>query len=34
MTHWASKAKVTATDTVKGVETLTTTTRTNAKEAG
>jgi hypothetical protein len=29
--HWASKAKVTAAVTVKGVETLTTTTRTNAK---
>jgi hypothetical protein len=29
--HWASKAKVTAAVTVKGVETLMTTTRTNAK---
>ena len=32
--HWASKAKVTAAVTVKGVETLMTTTRTSAKEAG
>ena len=32
--RWASKAKVTAAVTVKGVETLMTTTRTSAKEAG
>jgi len=32
--HWASKATVTAAVTVTGVETLMTTTRTSAKEAG
>ena len=32
--HWASKAKVTAAVTVRGVETLMTTTRMNAKDTG